>query len=411
MVYEYADGTLDAAQEESLFMALSGNEELRSELKQLLAMKAAVKSDTLAYTPSAAATMGLFNALGFSASGVATGAAISSGIKFKLLSFIGKYSHSIISGIVSSVITAIVVFYFLKPAEYNQNGSYFNNSNYSQNKSQIQAPVTSSFEDKIAEQSKFNNNSRENAGPKIINRIIYVHDTIKSDMIANSDGNNHIINSKSIQNIDIVNEQDFEINKNQSKDRFTDLFSRASISNSIPSKAIPVSYSLHYSQFLGLVVEIKGLTNWSFPSEVIHPSKYQSFNDLSLSLHYPFGSELAIGADYRRENFYQKFEFYDESKKRLYEITQQPNFNTISGSIRISPESISFWNIKPFGQLMLGINEVGYVGRIMLGTEIMSNEFASFVLGFEGNGMIYSVQNKWYFSPKIGVNYGVRLKF
>ncbi|MFW5701359.1 MAG: anti-sigma factor family protein, partial [Bacteroidota bacterium] len=60
LIHEFVDGTLSPEHEEELFASLRSNDELRSELKQQMAIKSAVRSDTKAFTPSAASTMAIF---------------------------------------------------------------------------------------------------------------------------------------------------------------------------------------------------------------------------------------------------------------------------------------------------------------------------------------------------------------
>jgi hypothetical protein len=64
-IHDFLDGSLESSEEENLFLLLSNDDDLRSELKQQLAMKDAIKSDTKAFSPSAASTMAIFSALGF----------------------------------------------------------------------------------------------------------------------------------------------------------------------------------------------------------------------------------------------------------------------------------------------------------------------------------------------------------
>ena len=63
LLYDFVDGTTDVSQEQALFAELAGSEELRSDLKQLLAIRLAVQNDTKAYIPPDSSTLSLFSSL------------------------------------------------------------------------------------------------------------------------------------------------------------------------------------------------------------------------------------------------------------------------------------------------------------------------------------------------------------
>lgn len=96
-LHDFLDGSLDGAQEQSLFSELASNSALRTEMKDWLAMKSAVWSDVRSFAPPVDAGESLFSALNFSSSlsagsGSVAGAGVAStGIWYALKgSMVGK---------------------------------------------------------------------------------------------------------------------------------------------------------------------------------------------------------------------------------------------------------------------------------------------------------------------------------
>jgi hypothetical protein len=96
-LHDFLDGSLDGAQEQSLFSELASNSVLRTEMKDWLAMKSAVWSDVRSFAPPVDAGESLFSALNFSSSlsagsGSMAGAGVASaGIWYALKgSMVGK---------------------------------------------------------------------------------------------------------------------------------------------------------------------------------------------------------------------------------------------------------------------------------------------------------------------------------
>ena len=76
-INQLLDGELDAMHEAALYGELAVNEELRTELREQIAVKSAVKDDRMALVPPASLTNSVFSGLGFTAplAGAAAGSA------------------------------------------------------------------------------------------------------------------------------------------------------------------------------------------------------------------------------------------------------------------------------------------------------------------------------------------------
>jgi hypothetical protein len=65
MLHLFVDGELSSSQEHILFSELAGNDDLQSEMRELLSIRDSVQNDIEAFTPPVEATQGVFSRLGF----------------------------------------------------------------------------------------------------------------------------------------------------------------------------------------------------------------------------------------------------------------------------------------------------------------------------------------------------------
>lgn len=373
LLYEFLDGTLEQQNEQQLFLALSSNEELRKELKQIVAIKSAVKSDFAAYQPSKEAESKIFTSLGFalypSSSGAIQPKPISTGNKF-----LGYLSVGLLTAITTAILMMII------PKDNNK-----------LNQQSIASRVDTVYIEKeyITEIPKNSQNVKHY--PLITaNNLTSLEKQIDNPLNLKHDEMN-LIKIEPIPNNKV--RQHFSIaNSNYGL-----------IKNEFPKPELPET-----AKNLGFTFKISGNTNWLNADSIIHPERYQNFNNLSVALLYNLSNEFALGLTYRRDNYFQKFRITENGK--TYEITQQPNFNNLLLTFQYHPDYIIFEHFKPLTEFNIGFNEVGYVGSFMLGTEIFPYNFTSFVLGFELSNLLYNEQNKWYLSNKYGIIYGIKLK-
>mgnify|MGYP001369306094 CR=1 FL=1 len=104
--------------------------------------------------------------------------------------------------------------------------------------------------------------------------------------------------------------------------------------------------------------EFKNTPSWFSNSPIVQPNRLNSFNNLSVSLSYPVYKTLILGTEFRQETFYVQYDGKDNSGQDMT-FYQQPNVSTFGITLRYSPFDIGN-RIKPFGQLALGGNSVGF---------------------------------------------------
>lgn len=158
---------------------------------------------------------------------------------------------------------------------------------------------------------------------------------------------------------------------------------------------------------IGMSFEIKTNTVLASADKGNFDENLAGKGNLQVTLIYALDENWSIGADYRQETFYQEFSHTDLTGNTFI-VRQEPAFNSFSGVVRYRYND--FGKIVPIGQFMIGGTEVGYTIRPMIGAEYSPVDFLSFLVGLEHSTLMYN-QDGTYFSPKLGMNFGVAVKF
>ncbi len=376
LLLDYIDGTLDSSREEELFFRLTSSEELRGKLRQMIALENASAGQSVP-GPSKAAEAALFAGLGFAAPGMS-----SSSFSLKK-SLLGGKNPVFVSGLLSSLATAALIFLFILPQLNFQHESDISH------RQRNHEPLSSS----IMQASPIIESIEKESEPEIIERtrIKYVYLT-NNEVPANyAEKDKRDVFISSSEGSFEKKLFDFQTKRAPSSDRF--------------------EYELlNYStENIGkLSVEIRGCQYLSFPEADIMPSKEAMLNNTGISLLYDLDDNFSIGADIRRENFYQKFTGADAAGRKItYE--QNPNFTSYTAGIRYYLYDNE--EIRPFGQFFAGGNIAGILGRGMLGVQWSPYPDFSLVLGAEYSLFWYLHSDEIFNASKAGVHYGINYRF
>ena len=98
-------------------------------------------------------------------------------------------------------------------------------------------------------------------------------------------------------------------------------------------------------------VQLSGSQSESYPAPTIMPSKLPLFNNCGIAFAYDLSDILTIGAEYRKENYFLRYHFYDNNGYG-FTLEIQPNFDTWSGFIKSNPYTDD--------QLVVILNAKGY---------------------------------------------------
>lgn len=410
LVQEFLDGTLNSANEEKFFGMLASEGDLRSELKQHLAIKSAIKSDVRAYTPKAASTLHIFDKLGLAAPVLLPLAA--PGFGDKILSFVKINSGYILTGLVSAAATALVflLMFDFGGSSSNEKLSDNNSVNSANGKNAIHGAISAdsyNLQNTFPTQESKGYVTTDNEKPtqNIVYKYIYVKSNSSDD--AQNSSKSIIEEPNDIDNYSKTEKLNFaqiQINTNkdilnfQNSHGFSD---RVSIFPHIFS-----GMNLDGSRF---ALELRGSEYLSGIAPDAVPSENMSMVNAGLSLFYKINDNLKIGIDYRRERFPQEFSGFEGEK--YYQYQQQPNFQTWSLAAKYNPEFLQWELFSPFAMISLGGNSSGPVGRIMAGTDLYMFGNYYLNLGLDYNMLLYTQSDAAFFSSKAGFHIGAGFNF
>ena len=416
LIYEFLDGSLESGTEEQLFMSLSASEEMRTELKQQLAIRNAVRSDIKALTPKAESTLRIFSELGFTAPIPApTPAPIPAPVGFwtRFAGLMGKNTSNLITGVASSVATAVMMIMLVKSGIVN-----FGNENNSAKNYTKSIPVTDSREiqhsnnsiNLLANDKKSDNNNIKTQEPKIIYKYIYL--TNDSNNNDNQDVPAKVIDDVKDKTELITSNSDFAKSHPLAINTLERKFNGFNESNLI-SKNIPESFNLYDlsnpDKITRFALELNRSTYFYNSQEKIAQSNPQFLNNYAIAGSYKFNEEVQVGFEYRNENFYQKFEGFDS--ENLYSYEQNPNIDCFSLKLKYAPEYLNFSMFKPFVQTSLGGSKIGPVGRLMLGSKIIVFDNISFLISSDYSVLGFTHNKNWFLASKWGLQIGFGYDF
>lgn len=404
LINDFVDGKLKSADEDKLFSMLSTNQDMRYELRDSIRMEKAFSNDAGSIAPSAAATVGVFGKLGVTPPGAEP---IHTGWG-RFTAGLSKYSNVVISSAISSLVTAVIILALLNPWGDSDNVIHSGN--------QVDKSVVAALPDftldsketpvvKSSPESETIITENEPIKEKIVYRYIDRPDTQKEELITSAESD--------------VNELALSVNNNGDEPQA--MYSVANIKQ-MNSKVMDYPYQPkfvkkgYYKELsheadpwraLGFSAEVKANQYWSFPKASVGYSSTPLFNNTSVALLYKIDNNLSAGIDLRQEYFYQEYEGYEEDIK--YRYLQHPNY--FSYGLTAKLRFLDFDYMNSFTQIYLGGNQAGPVGRLMYGIEVNPNHGYSFILGLEGSLLLYHHGDQYFYTPKIGLHYGILFDF
>lgn len=397
---EFVDGSLSRHQEEELFSRLASDSSLRSELKQLIELEKVAKNDYPAFMPPSQTTASVFSKLGIAqASTAATGGAVAG--------FFSKYSSNIFSGLASAVATFLIMLAVFP---------LFNNS---EEQMIAKAPEVTGTKLTILlpEENKPEPIAEKNNNIPVVS-MVGNDDNIKEEK--------HINNSKTekiVKPTHILTQQE-----NTKTSGFSDNFiisDNNRISDNIKTsdnsplfitpidiKQSNIALNEHYeiqsinSSFLdGWSIELKGGEYWALPGSTVPRSSEPALENMSIIFLKDISSNFSYGLDMRQEFFFQEYDGTDD-EGLPYKYEQHTNYFAVGIVGRYDFLKTKYYN--GFGQLYLGANKVGPVGRGLVGFEINPSSKYGFIIGIEGSVLRFYHGENYFVSPKIGLHYGVK---
>ena len=404
LLYDFVDGTTDVTQEQTLFAALASHEDLRADLKQLLAMKTAVQNDSKAFNPPAESTLALFSTLGFAAPPMVSPSVAKASFASRAIKAISGASTAIATGLIMSSITALSMYLLM--------------NNHAE-KSMVKTAEKSS----VAPSTLAGINSSANTNtatetirtvtlpPKEIIKYVYVNvPAAQSSMAAIPPS---VARSES--------EPADESTENSTPPIMTTDVRTLALSQSIPNSNSgwkQVDYDAELmpspidktpaSNISRWTLELRRIDTRSYVEQTFI-SKTPAINNLAFSALYSLNSRLSVGLEVAQEQAFQKFTTTDDVGRQV--ITEQhPTIHSVAGILRYTP--IQLGKFQPLFQASIGGYEFRSFGRGLIGVQYFPETYLSFVIGAEANLQRYdNGQGINYSTSKYGLSYGMSFHF
>lgn len=393
-VLEFLDGDLGQMEERELFLNLSENEALRTQMRQIYSVNYSLNRNRNYFSPSAESTMGLFGKLGFSGKYLDNKDSKRPGIMPWFFDNLLNKS-ALIGAIIAFLATSagFILFDYLNSKDSAPEAKYaahsiFDNNDFAGNNKVAESIVTKELNQKQEQPI-----------------VKYVYLTKES---GNDNKNN--LTEKNIENKNL--EQENSLVKPEQKpdtiDKNTEPESKPLIIKPEQDNHDLLPDLAEAKKDYKYEIEYRGAYYRNLPKETIQPSQLAYFDNYSLAFLFKLYDGLYVGPEIRQEKFFQEFkDFTDFGMPATYQ--QQPNFTTLNLMLRYSSSKVI--GINPMVQVETGYARTGWVNRIAAGFGInLSDNLEIIALG-EYSHFLFNNNNSIYNTQKIGILYGLNYKF
>lgn len=394
LIHRFIDEGLDPITEQQLFESMAKNPSLRTEFKQYLAFERAAMTDYAAFQPSLSSTNTIFSTLGINPTPVGKTATTQT-------TFWSKYSGLILTNIASIVITAALIYFFnLQNIDKTTLPKSATNQK-SQNTEQNSIPIVSNLD--IDSKTKSTNNT-----PSKI-KYIYVdkqeENTTNNPVNQNPSLEQNLSTTSEMNSINSANVAKTIIDHSSLKNRnILDESNLLKINNIDLSQ---MDFAIKSIDLENLSIMFASNDSYSLPKSQLPRSSQPLFDSKSLVLLYNLSPRFSLGLDLRQEFYYLDYTGQVGAKEFRYE--QNTNYTSLGVIGKFN--WLNHPNFKSFANLYLGGNQIGQIGRLMIGTEISPSQEYGFIVGLEGTLLRHFHQNKEFWAKKIGLNYGIIFHF
>lgn len=391
-INDLLDGELEGSHESALFGELAVNSELRSEFKQQLAIRSAVQNDRVALIPPIALTSSVFSGLGFAGpfAGAAAGAVGGS----LLSTWLPKIGMPLLAAVTATAITW---------------GVMRNGDDAPDQTAQSPATVhTTAQQPTVASPSA----PTVQTGPTIIRQACNHEAELaalrRENALLRAEQQETITAPVAEANTERTTMPMMEPAPTQ---RVT-LTNAITLAPSTDQRVIqqtslqPIAMrSMLYPAFL---VQLRGISTSSL-IDVNAPAQSIWYENVGVGLLYQLSDNHAVGVEMGSEVFPMSFQ--GDVNGQVIKYQQQPQSMWAGASYRHTLSPLGSSGLAPFGQVLLGGTSFGPLGRMTAGLQYSPAGPLSFILGVEGMAMAYQFNNTWFTSSKLGLTYGVAVRF
>jgi hypothetical protein len=393
-IHQLLDGELDSPGEAVLFGELAENSDLRSEFMQLLAIRTAVQQDRAGLVPPIALTNSVFTGLGITAplagaaAGAAGGAVATSWLTKALLPL-------------TAALAAAGLTYGLMSSEQRVANSEQRVASSEQRVASSEQRTASS------EQRTASSEQRVASSENMELRRLRAEVSRLSEALALA-AMTEAEEPAQIQ-VQDVQVEPAEVPVSTTAIDLTHTITLARDTDPrvlMPMKEAPIVPE--YQDYPSFLVQFRGLASSGLTQVSVAPQT-SLMENANLAMMYQLSPQHLIGVEVGNESFPMTFEGMRSGQLIRYE--QQPISTWAGITYRHSFAPIGNSAFTPFAQGLLGGSQFGPLGRLTGGILYSPAGPLSFMLGVEGTSMAYTFQDQWFTSSKLGLTYGMAIRF
>lgn len=399
LIQHLLDGELDSMYDQTLFSELAANSDLRSELKQQLALRNEVANDRMALIPPASLTGAVFTGLGMSAPMMGAAAGAAGGFMASMIARVGV-------PVISAALATGITWGVLQSTSASSPTPVVQTSTQHVNNAAIAAPVQHAAprervsvrrDDGEPRYTKAEYERLFGAPQPVVAQRTTPPSTVppSSTKVEQSETPVPVptMRSSDVSSVRVSNAIDL------SRSDEPRALQASQIQNTIAAWDAYPAFSLQARGF-ALVPTVQTSAD----------AQTEWYQNLGLAFMYQLSDHHSFGLEFGSEVFPQVFEG-TRSNGQVVRYEQQPSSMWATAVYRYSFDGIGATAFRPFMQGSLGGTKYGPLGRAIVGMQYAPLGPLTFVLGIEGSTMGYQYQNSWFTSSKIGLTYGMAVRF
>lgn len=437
LIHEYLDGSLEGAEEETLFGSLAGDPELRNEFNQQMKIHLIASADMNAIAPPGFVTANIFSRLGFAMPGGAESSDPEAALPVTATPFWKKHMSTLLIALLAASLTTGI---FIAYDQFKGSSSAGNGQNqgipivssYEQNGSPAVNKADASDNDGSPAlfSSAFSNVSREDyaRSEEEVARLRALVKTLAGRNKSSNDANRTLASAgdspESTANLSLNNNRS---SNNQMlinpvlvvEGRLPSALRSPAANTLYPVRIGSVQKGLGYTRMELIdaidnshyIVQVKGILPQTATPDVSLASRDKNaLNNLGFSVYYKLNGSNALGAEFGWEAFPQQFKHNIEGI--VHNQKQAPILFWYGASYRYSADRLLFNGIiNPFAVATIGGTTAGPLLRGQLGLEFNPYSNIGFIISGDFSNLFYNVDGKIYNTSKTGLAYGVSFKF
>lgn len=402
------DGELDPIHESTLFGELAINGDLRTELREQIAIKNAVQDDRMTLMPPAALTNTLFTGMGFAAplAGAAAGAAGGS----MLMQWLSRLGIPILSAITAATIT-YTAFDASEPSTGMQRHAP---APAAQEAAQAQAAEPAAAAEPAPSTGTLQRAPSADPALRAENNALRAENARLRSQLASSteqpiatrtpdDGRRTMDDGR------LTSDLEAPTNLLASQVHVTnDVAMTRSADTRFLAPQTLRGFETAYQKYPSLMLQVRG---FQLAPTINTAALEQSdwYTNLGIAALYQLNRNHSVGIEIGNESFPMVFE--GDRNGQLVRYEQYPTTAWAGLTYRYTGSNFGATSFAPYGQFMVGGSKFGPIGRMSGGVQYTPVGPLSFVFGVETSALAYTFQNNWYLSPKVGLTYGLAVRF